>query len=1112
MSQERDNTLVALAVEEGFITREQVEACRELQAKSPIDPPPSLLRLLVEAKHLTPSNVLALTSGRFLADITHCNLVRQLGIHPLTTTCLLNDPTDGQQYVIDIVHPSLAARPGFVDRLHRDTALATNMDHPNIVQTYGAKRQMGDLIVLTEYVEGATLEELIRARGKLAAGEVLSVALAGANALTHAMACRLTHGTVCPEAFVITTDGVVKLSRFGLPKAPVDEISIKKKGPGVRAPHYLSPEHFDRAVLPDHRSDLFSLGAVLYQALTGELPFDGDTTQEVIVAIRGGQFLLVKQVMPAASPGFAAIIDKLLQPKPDDRYPSPQELLDDLEGYQAGRMPEAQRQAMADARAARLDTSSGTAVPTARIRRSQTWIAVAVAAAILTLLAIYLLTRGTTEAPKKADDTVKAAAAVRADRRLKRARQALKYITNEAAEKNELQDADRLETASDAIAKLEAIATENKGTPVAEEARLKIIPFQADALFETAKIYAREHPDERKAIVRRYREVIDGYASTGAAFHAGRELEKHLDVGRKSVIDRFEDIKKQADALAAKNRFGAALAVYEQFVAKQLPTLLAAIGAEEAGASLRSAIGENILKERVALNSQADRAFSAIHEKARAQVDAQYYESAVALYTQVVETFGVEELVNRARAEVAVIQPLVRRAATQRHQAINVVKYEFFLSQLDPALACVRGWDFAGAIREAETHRPALKDAEIEPYLDGFLEDVALVRLLKLRTMRRLNDRANPVVAKAFSLGKVAGKFDPEWLKAQVLSADEARVVFRYGKVEVHRAWPQFLPDELYRLGKLSTDAKDPHAHLQLGIHALHAGLKKTAATEFQFAKAGGIDVAAYMQRVDLLRGATAAGAPETHAEEVSRLLREARAHMDERGWDRALFRLATLHTRHERGEIDLAANLPDVTRRIVACKKHMAQIQLETDLALGEAVDLLASEGLEDWQSNFGAWDVSKSILRCQATEDHDAECLRSLRHARSYVLAGDLRIVAGAGAILRLAGKARPNLGFWANAAEPDLVGLLYAGATDEAPAERSLHKFAFKTGQWYPWRATVSPASVKLTVGKSYTVRMANKLQPDPAGVQTYGFLVSPKSTAEFRNLTVRVLHEQ
>jgi hypothetical protein len=1111
MSQERDDMLVALAVEEGYVTREQVHACKELQAQSPIDPPPSLLRLLVQNKHLTPTQVLELTSGRYLADITHCTLVRQLGTYPLTTSCLLRDPSDGQQYVVEVVHRSLAARPQFVDRLHHDVALATNMDHPNVVRTYGAKQQVGDLIVLTEYVEGATLEELIRAREKLEAGEVLSVALAGANALMHAMTCFLAHGAICPEAIVVTTEGVVKLSRFGLPKVPIDEISIRKRGPGVRAPYYLSPEHFDRAIKPDLRSDLFSLGAVLYHALTGQRPFDGDTTQEVIAAIREGKYVPVREALPSASPGLAAIIDKLLQPKREDRYQSTQKLLDDLEEYQAGRMPEAQRKAIADARASSLETSSGTAVPLSGARKPWKWIVVVAAAGILAFLAIYLLTSRPKSSAPEQDEAIETHADA-ASRRLEKARKAIKLVAIEADEKNELQGADRLQTAREAIAKLEKLAREHADTPVAKEAMDQTKPFRAEALFETARTFAREHPDEREEIVRRYREVMDKHGDMTAAFKAEREVEKHLDVGRKSVLARLEETKKRADELAAGNQFGKALAVYEQFAEKDLPTLLSDVGAEDAAASLRATIAERILQEKVSINSQADRAFAAIHEKARNQIDARHYESAIELYTGVVETFGVEEYVNKAQAEIAVVRPLVRRAAAERAQAINAVKYDFFLTQLEAAFACARGWDIAGAIREAEKHRDTLAQAEIEAYLDAFLEDVALVRLLKLRAIRRLNDRENPVVAQSFSLGKIGGKFDPEWLKAQVLSADENKVVIRYGQVEVHRTWLQFPPDELYRLGRLASDAEDAHAHLQLGIHAVPAGLKKTATSEFQLAKAGGVDVSAYMQRVDLLRGTVADGAPESAAEEVSRLLREARKYMDERVWDRALFRLATLHARHLRGEIDLEQNLADIERRIVACKKHVASLRLETDLALGAEVDLLAGEGLSDWQERSGTWDITGGVLRCKAIKDRDAECLRSLRHARSYVLAGEVRVISGTGAILRLGGKARPNLGFWVHAAKPELVGLLQASASDDQPAKRVLQKFAFKTGEWYPWRATVTPASVKVNVGSDYTVRMANALPPDPGGLQTYGLLVNPQSTAEVRNLTVRVLQEQ
>jgi hypothetical protein len=367
-------------------------------------------------------------------------------------------------------------------------------------------------------------------------------------------------------------------------------------------------------------------------------------------------------------------------------------------------------------------------------------------------------------------------------------------------------------------------------------------------------------------------------------------------------------------------------------------------------------------------------------------------------------------------------------------------------------------------------------------------------------------------VARDFSLGKFGGRFDPEWLKATVSRADAAAVVLRYGEVDVRRSWAQFPPDELYRLGRFATDIQDPQSHLMLGVYSLYAGLQKKALYELQAAKAGGLDAESYLKRLELLQGRTAeAGAP-TGQEEASLLLLEARRLMAERAWDRALYRLALLRSRHEKGEIDVAANLAEIRERIAECKPHVARMELEVDLALGRAVPLLARKGLDEWQSRFGTWTLQQGVLRGEATEDSDAECLIALHHPPSYELAAEVRVVGGPGAILRLAGKARPNVGFWVNTKSPGLVGLLCASARDDRPAERTLQPFAFKPGEWYPLRAVVSPGHIEVAIGQTYVVRRANPIAPDPAGLQTYGLLVNPESVAELRGLSVRVLQEQ
>jgi hypothetical protein len=233
---------------------------------------------------------------------------------------------------------------------------------------------------------------------------------------------------------------------------------------------------------------------------------------------------------------------------------------------------------------------------------------------------------------------------------------------------------------------------------------------------------------------------------------------------------------------------------------------------------------------------------------------------------------------------------------------------------------------------------------------------------------------------------------------------------------------------------------------------------------------------------------------------------------MNEQAWDRALYRLATLREKHASKVYDVSANLEDINQRIAQCKKQVEKLEIETNLALGREVAPLREGLFDEWQQRFGKWSIEKGVLAAKNPEEHDAECLLTLRHGPAYELRARLRVTEGTGAIIRLAGKARPNLGFWAHAAKPDLVGIILEQAADQQAAERKNQPFTFKPGEWYEIRATVSPASVEVSIGDNYAVRMPNKLPPDPGGTQTYGFVVNPKSSAEFRDFAVRALREQ
>ena len=1109
MPEARDQRIIALALERGLLDAEQVEACRELQAEA--DPPRPLLQLLVQQGYLSPDQVVALVSGEHLPDLARCEVAGELPPGPLGTACVVEDAEDGRRYVVTVLHPSVQADAALVDRLRHDAAVAARLEHPHVVRTLGMGEQMGDTFVVSEHVAGATLSQLLEAKGRLETHEVVFVALACAKALEAGLARGLLHGAIEPGSVLVAQDGTVRLAGLGLTKPPIREVSIGKSGEGIRSPHGLSPEHLDREPKLDTRSDLFSLGALLYRCLTGKQPFQGDTTAEVTFAIRDGDFEPIAEVAPEAPQALAAIVAKLLAPEPARRYQGPGALIADLEAYQAGKVPDALRAAIAAAREAKAKPPEPAPEPAVAPapRRTRLWLGLAAAAAAAVAVTAWLALRTPATRPPP---PVEQAVEPDADDPVLRARKGSEEIELAIAADTSEQEKEpdqKVAAIQTTIGRLEAIEQHYKGTAAAKEAARRLVPLQAEALFQTARLFAREHPKDEAAVATRYRAVVEKFPDTAAALKAERELDALEGEDRKRVQRELLAARARADTLAGQERFGAALKEYD--------ALLRGAASE--------ATRQQVLQEKIAITTKAEQAYERLHAQAQGKVRGRLFEEARALYERVAARFGVEPYVGRAKGEIAIIEPLLASTARRRVEAIDAAKYEFFLIRLEPSLALARGWLLAGSRAEAEKLRPELRTAQIEGYLDDYLSDLALLRSLKAQVVRRLNDKARPVAASQFSLGKVAGKFDPAWLEAEVLSASDQRVVLRYGKVEVTRTWDQFPPDELYKLGKLAAEPKEPHGRLLLAIHCIYAGLAKTAAAELAAATAGKIDVGPYEQRLRL------AAAPEpgprrrpteTEQEQASRLLMEAKRFMAEREWDRALYRLALLRERHATDVYDVSANLDDINRRIVECKPLVAKLEMQTDLALGRRVLLTRDDLFDEWQTRFGKWEIGSGVVhgemivdptaKGEGGGDHDAECLFSLAHPPSYELRCTVRIVKGTGALLRLAGKARPNIGFWLHATSPKLVGILHAYKADDRPAEHTRKPFAFKAGQWYKIRAVVNPATVEVAVGTTYVCRAANKLPADPAGIVTYGFLVNPASAADFRDFSVRVLQEQ
>jgi serine/threonine-protein kinase len=264
-------------------------------------------------------------------------LHRRLGRGGMAEVYLARDQLLDRPVAVKVLFPALATDAGFVERFRREAQAAANLQHPNIVSVFDWGEANGTYFIVMEYVEGHTLADTIRDEGRLHPDRAAEVTADIAAALGFAHRNRVVHRDVKPGNVLITPDGGVKVADFGIARALSDssDQNLTKTGSVMGTATYFSPEQA-RGAQVDPRSDLYSLGVVLYEMTTGHPPFSGDSA--VAIAYKHVQENPVppRHIDPALPETLEAITLKCLAKNPANRYPSAQDLRADLRRYLDG--------------------------------------------------------------------------------------------------------------------------------------------------------------------------------------------------------------------------------------------------------------------------------------------------------------------------------------------------------------------------------------------------------------------------------------------------------------------------------------------------------------------------------------------------------------------------------------------------------------------------------------------------------------------------------------------------------------------------------------------------------------------------------------------------------
>ncbi|NLJ41420.1 MAG: Stk1 family PASTA domain-containing Ser/Thr kinase [Clostridiales bacterium] len=230
---------------------------------------------------------------------------------------------------VKILRPELVEDENFVSRFKRESQAAASLTHNNIVNVYDVGQEGDIYYIVMEYICGKTLKEYIREQGRLKSREAIKIALGIGAALEHAHKNGIVHRDIKPQNILVGTDATVKVADFGIARA-VTSTTVTLAGPNViGSVHYFSPEQAKGGHV-DAKSDLYSLGIVLYEMVTGVLPFEGDTA--ISIAIKHIQEVMkpAKEINPGVYKSLQDVIQKSVEKQPENRYQTAGAMIQDL--------------------------------------------------------------------------------------------------------------------------------------------------------------------------------------------------------------------------------------------------------------------------------------------------------------------------------------------------------------------------------------------------------------------------------------------------------------------------------------------------------------------------------------------------------------------------------------------------------------------------------------------------------------------------------------------------------------------------------------------------------------------------------------------------------------
>ena len=260
-------------------------------------------------------------------------LIEKIGEGGMAVVYKAKDRLLNRYVAIKILRPEFTQDEQFLDSFKRESQAAAGLQHPNIVSIYDVGRTGNTNFIVMELVDGSPLSDFIKENGHLDYKTTIDIAKQVASALAIAHKHQIIHRDVKPHNIMITSDGVAKLTDFGIARAVSKATMVADTSKIIGSVHYFSPEQA-RGAYVDERSDIYSLGIVMFEMLTGRVPFDGETPVEVALKHINEDVPSPAKLVPGIPPALDKVVLKATDKYQTERYKSADEMLEALKNVE----------------------------------------------------------------------------------------------------------------------------------------------------------------------------------------------------------------------------------------------------------------------------------------------------------------------------------------------------------------------------------------------------------------------------------------------------------------------------------------------------------------------------------------------------------------------------------------------------------------------------------------------------------------------------------------------------------------------------------------------------------------------------------------------------------